>query len=215
MKRMRQVDRCNSFHNCGRSVGSFKGSGCFTRGSNYRMQHYQAAMLVQQIEKLAKETEVRRENADYLSANLEDIPGVNPARLPENSRAVWHLYPLRYDAEKFNGLSRVGFMRALRAEGFLDPVVDVAVTPASSASTRRVVVGGVGGRKVTLADLAFPDLDVEEATHLAARFTSLVARIELATAQPSADRRLLGLLAGLGLPGKHEPLLVMPVGFKN
>ena len=111
------VDRCTAFHNCGRATGSFQGSGCFTRGSNYRMQHFQAAILVQQIDKLVKETEVRRENADYLSANLKEIPGISPARLPENSRAVWHLYPLRYDAQQFSGLSRSAFMRALSAEG--------------------------------------------------------------------------------------------------
>ena len=38
-------------------------------------------------------------------------------RLPENSRAVWHLYPFRYDARQFSGLSREQFIRALRAEG--------------------------------------------------------------------------------------------------
>jgi len=81
------------------------------------MQHFQAAMLLQQIDKLVKETEVRRENADYLSVHLKEIPGVTPARLPENSRAVWHLYPLRYDAKRFNGLPRAAFIQALRAEG--------------------------------------------------------------------------------------------------
>jgi dTDP-4-amino-4,6-dideoxygalactose transaminase len=111
------LDRCHAFHNCGRSTGNFKGSGCFTRGSNFRMQHFQASILLQQIQKLIEETAVRRANADYLSANLKEIPGLTPARLPENSRAVWHLYPMRYDARQFNGLSRSGFMRALRAEG--------------------------------------------------------------------------------------------------
>jgi dTDP-4-amino-4,6-dideoxygalactose transaminase len=38
-------------------------------------------------------------------------------RLPENSRAVWHLYPFRYDAQRFNGLSRDTFIKALEAEG--------------------------------------------------------------------------------------------------
>ena len=47
-------DRCTVFHNCGRSSGTFKGSGCFTRGSNFRMQHYQASMLFVQIDKLVK-----------------------------------------------------------------------------------------------------------------------------------------------------------------
>ncbi len=111
------IDRCSAFHNCGRSVGTFTGSGCFTRGSNFRMQHFQAAMLVQQFDKLVKETEIRRQNADRLIAGLKDIPGIEPARLPENSRAVWHLFPMRYDAAEFNGLSHDKFMRALRAEG--------------------------------------------------------------------------------------------------
>ena len=38
-------------------------------------------------------------------------------RLPENSRAVWHLYPFRYDAAQFNGLPRDKFTKALSAEG--------------------------------------------------------------------------------------------------
>jgi len=111
------VDQCYSAHNCGRAFGTNQGKGCFTRGSNYRMQQYQASMLLNQVDKLVKETEIRRENADYLSANLKEIPGITPARLPENSRAVWHLYPLRHDAQQLSGLSRDGFLRALRAEG--------------------------------------------------------------------------------------------------
>jgi dTDP-4-amino-4,6-dideoxygalactose transaminase len=111
------LDRCHAFHNCGRATGSFQGRGCFTRGSNFRMQHFQAAMLLQQIDKLVQETQIRQANADYLIAQLNEIPGVTPARVPDNSRAVWHLFPMRYDAEHFHGLSRAGFMRALRAEG--------------------------------------------------------------------------------------------------
>ena len=81
------------------------------------MQHFQAAILLQQIEKLVQETARRRENADYLSAQLRQVPGIQPARLPEGSRPVWHLYPLRYDAQGFKGLSREKFIRALVAEG--------------------------------------------------------------------------------------------------
>jgi len=112
------VDRCVAFHNCGRAYGTFKGDKpYFTRGSNYRMQHFQAALLVQQLDKLVMETARRRESADYLTAQLKQIPGIQPARLPENSRAVWHLYPFRYDASRFHGLSRDKFIRALNAEG--------------------------------------------------------------------------------------------------
>ena len=111
------LDRCHAFHSCGQSVGSFQGQGYFTRGNNYRMQHFQAAMLVQQLDKLVTETKIRRENADYLSGKLKEISGVTPIRLPKDSRAVWHLYPLRYDAEQFHGLTRAAFLQALRAEG--------------------------------------------------------------------------------------------------
>jgi dTDP-4-amino-4,6-dideoxygalactose transaminase len=112
-----RIDRCNAFHNCGRSVGTFKGKGSFTRGNNYRMTQPQAVLLLQQIEKLQKETAIRRESADYLTANLGRIPGITPVRLPENSRAVWHLYAFRYEPAHFSGLARDKFMRALSAEG--------------------------------------------------------------------------------------------------
>ena len=111
------IDRCYAFHNCGRANGTFQGRGCFTRGCNFRMQRFQAAMLLQQFDKLVKETEIRRRNADHLVTGLKEIPGIDPVRLPENSRAVWHVFPLRYDPRSFHGLSRNGFIRALRAEG--------------------------------------------------------------------------------------------------
>jgi dTDP-4-amino-4,6-dideoxygalactose transaminase len=81
------------------------------------MQHFQAAILLQQLDKLVEETAVRRANADHLTAGLKEIPGIQPMRLPKDSRAVWHLYAFRYDAAQFGGLSRDNFMKALRAEG--------------------------------------------------------------------------------------------------
>jgi perosamine synthetase len=111
------IDKCNSYHNCGRACGTNQGTGSFTRGNNYRMMQAPAVLLSLQFEKLQKETAIRRGNADHLSANLGSIPGITPVRLPENSRAVWHLYAFRYDAQQFNGLPRAKFMRALAAEG--------------------------------------------------------------------------------------------------
>lgn len=111
------IDRCNSYHNCGRAAGTNRGNGYFTRGNNYRMTQAQAVILRQQLDKLVQETEIRRANADYLSAQLAQIPGITPVRLPANSRPVWHLYPFLYDPTRFNGLSRDQFARALSAEG--------------------------------------------------------------------------------------------------
>jgi dTDP-4-amino-4,6-dideoxygalactose transaminase len=81
------------------------------------MTQLQAVILMQQLDKLVRETAVRRANADYLTANLKAIPGITPVRLPENSQAVWHLYPVRYDPAHFHGLSRDKFCRAMGAEG--------------------------------------------------------------------------------------------------
>jgi dTDP-4-amino-4,6-dideoxygalactose transaminase len=111
------IDRCNSFHNCGRSCGNFKGDGSFTRGGNFRMTQFQATLLLQQIDKLVRETARRRESADLLQAELPKIPGISVTRLPANSRGVWHLYPFRYDSRQFHGLSREAFIRAVSAEG--------------------------------------------------------------------------------------------------
>jgi dTDP-4-amino-4,6-dideoxygalactose transaminase len=111
------LDKCHSYHNCGHAHGTNKGNGLFTRGNNYRMTQAQAVILMQQFEKLVNQTAIRRANADYLTANLGQIPGITPVRLPENSRAVWHLYPYRYDSAQFNGLSRDKFAKAMTAEG--------------------------------------------------------------------------------------------------
>ena len=92
----------------------------------------------EQIEKLVQETALRREHAVYLSDHIKEIPGIQPVRLPENSRPVWHLYPFRYDARQFNGLAREKFILALRAEGipanggyqeqYFDGLLDEAIT---------------------------------------------------------------------------------------
>jgi perosamine synthetase len=111
------LDRARSYHDCGRAFGTFRGHGSFSRGLNYRLTQYQGMMLRQQIEKLVSDTERRRQNADRLTTNLKQIAGIEPVRLPEKSRAVWHVYALRYNSEAFHGLSRTKFQRALAREG--------------------------------------------------------------------------------------------------
>ena len=111
------IDKCNSYHNCGRACGTNTGKGSFTRGNNYRMTQVQAVLLLQQIDKLIKETAIRQANADYLNSQLGKIPGITPVRLPENAKAVWHIFPFRYNSSEFNGLPREKFLKALSAEG--------------------------------------------------------------------------------------------------
>jgi perosamine synthetase len=113
------MDRCCSFHNCGRPFGSVKRtSGYPIRGSNRRMQEFQAVILMSQMKRLEKDTQKRTENANYLTSRIKDIPGIVPHKLYEEvTRAAYHLYPFRYKKEHFNNLSRAKFLSALSAEG--------------------------------------------------------------------------------------------------
>ena len=113
------MDRCHSFHNCGRPYGSVKKtSGYPMRGSNRRMQEFQAVILMSQMKRLEKDTARRNENAKYLTSRIKDIPGILPHKLYEGvTRAAYHLYPFRYKKEHFNNNSRSKFLSALSAEG--------------------------------------------------------------------------------------------------
>jgi len=113
------MDRCYSYHNCGRPFGSVKStSGYPIIGTNRRMTEYQAAILLSQIKRLEKDAQKRTENADYLTSKIKNIPGILPAKLYDGvTRAAYHLYPFRYKKERFNNLPRNKFLSALRAEG--------------------------------------------------------------------------------------------------
>lgn len=113
------MDRCFSYHNCGRPYGSVKAtSGYPIVGTNRRMTEYQAAILLSQMQRLEKDTVRRTENASYLTSRIKDIPGIVPHRLYEGvTRAAYHLYPFRYKKEQFNDLPRSRFLAALEAEG--------------------------------------------------------------------------------------------------
>mgnify|MGYP001016197095 FL=1 len=115
------MDQCFSYHNLGlpygTQVGSVSGGGIRV-GSKIRFTEYQAAIGLVQLTNLEKDTNIRWDNAQYLSKKIKDIPGIAPATLyPETTKAVYHLYPLLYNKDKFKGLTRNQFLESLRAEG--------------------------------------------------------------------------------------------------
>jgi dTDP-4-amino-4,6-dideoxygalactose transaminase len=111
-------DRCWAFHdNCrgrrGRPAPPLGG-----RGANLRLTEFQAGLLLAQMTRLEEQSRVREENAQYLTRQLREIPGVLPARMYEGcTRNAYHLYMFRYQPETFAGLPRSRFLEALRAEG--------------------------------------------------------------------------------------------------
>lgn len=113
------MDRIHSYHNCGRPYGSVKGAtGYPIVGTNRRMTEYQAAILLNQMQRLEADTQRRWANGQYLTGKIKDIPGIIPCKLYEGTtRAAYHLYPFRYKKEFFNNAPRAKFMAALSAEG--------------------------------------------------------------------------------------------------
>lgn len=113
------MDRCHSYHNCGRPYGGMKAEkGYPYRGYNYRMQQSQALILMSQMKRFEKDNDIRLSNALYLDKKLKEIPGIIPYKLADGAtRAVYHLYPFRYIKENFNNVPKEKFLRALSAEG--------------------------------------------------------------------------------------------------
>ena len=115
------MDRCHSYHNYGNPYGSSigsVGSGTIILGTKMRLTEYQAAIGLAMLDRLEAETAKRNENAAYLKAKIEKIPGIIPYRLYDNvTRAAFHLFPFRYKKEHFQDIPRATFLRALSAEG--------------------------------------------------------------------------------------------------
>lgn len=115
------MDRCFSYHNYGNPYGMASGvigAGTIMQGTKQRITEYQAAIGLAQLKRLEGETNLRNENAAYLKAKIEQIPGVIPYKLYDNvTKAAFHLFPFRYQKSAFKGLSRDTFLKALTAEG--------------------------------------------------------------------------------------------------
>jgi len=115
------MDRCFSFHNYGNPYGSAVGAvgnGTVRLGTKMRLTEYQAVIGMIMMERLEVETAKRNENAAYLKAKIEKIPGIIPYKLYDNvTRAAFHLFPFRYKKEHFQDMPRSTFLSALSAEG--------------------------------------------------------------------------------------------------
>jgi len=114
------AERLYAFHNNSRPRrgGSRGFSYGDTRGANLRLTEFQAGLLLAQMTRLEEQSRTRDGNAAYLTAQLEEIPGIRPARRYEGcTRNGYHLYMLRYQPEEFDGLPRARFLEALQAEG--------------------------------------------------------------------------------------------------
>lgn len=113
----RLYDLAWSLHN----VGRVRHGGWYQHeilGRNLRLSEWNGAVLLAQLERLPMAMQRRSHNAEFLTRELDGLPGLTPVALdPRAGRSSWHIYQLRYDPSRFHGRSRDQFLTALRAEG--------------------------------------------------------------------------------------------------
>ncbi len=89
-------------------------------GTNARLTGFQAALLLNQLERLPHEVAARMNAAARLRQGLAEIGGLvpTPQKLDERvTEHAYHIFSMRYDERAFDGLSRNTFVEALQAEG--------------------------------------------------------------------------------------------------
>ena len=103
------------------NVGRLPGKGFhehFGLGTNFRMNEFQAALLLCGLERLPEQTALRNRNGALLRELLSGIPAIAmQISDPRVTAHAWHLFPFRYKKEQCKGVPREKFLAALKAEG--------------------------------------------------------------------------------------------------
>lgn len=88
------------------------------RGENFRMNEFQAALLLAQMDRVNEQNTLREKNALILDQILSQIEGIKVQTRAENTNIFTHyMYMFYYKKEYFNNLSREKFVDYLIAEG--------------------------------------------------------------------------------------------------
>ena len=108
------MDKCYTVHNHGTS----RRGRTEVAGPKYRMNEFEAAVLLGQLPGVQERFARRNENAAYLTSRLKDVPGIVPQKLYEGTASgSFYIYATTYRKEYFNGADRSKFLKALSAEG--------------------------------------------------------------------------------------------------
>jgi len=87
-------------------------------GPKYRMNEFEAAVLLGQLGGVKERFALRNENAAYLTSKLKDFPGIVPQKLYEGTASgSFYYYGMTYHKEHFNNADRSKFLKAIAAEG--------------------------------------------------------------------------------------------------
>ncbi len=116
------MDRCYTVHNHGTS----RRGRTETIGPKYRMNEFQAAVLLPQLATAQERFQCRNQNAAYLTSKLKDCPALVPQKLyPGTASGSFYIYAMSYKKEHCNGINRARFLKAVEAEGVsLSPYIE-------------------------------------------------------------------------------------------
>jgi len=115
------MDKCYTVHNHGTS----RRGRTEVIGPKYRMNEFEAAVLLGQWPGVHERFARRNANAAHLTYRLKDFPGITPQKLYEGTpNGSFYLYMMTYHKEYFNDADRSKFLKALSAEGIsLSPYI--------------------------------------------------------------------------------------------
>lgn len=108
------ADKCYTVQNHGTDR---KGQNV-TIGPKYRMNEFEASVLLPQLLTHKQRHETRNKNATYLISKLKSFPGITTQKLyPGTGDGSYYLFAMSYKKDYFDGLPRDTMIKALRAEG--------------------------------------------------------------------------------------------------
>ncbi len=111
------MESCFSYANCGRVRGG-KWYQHERLGGNFRLNSMAASLLVSQLDSIEDDMKIRDQNKILLDEALEQLNGIIPTiQYPKTTRSAHHLYLARYRQADFDGIPRIKFFEAMRAEG--------------------------------------------------------------------------------------------------
>ena len=116
------MDKCYTVHNHGTS----RRGRTEVIGPKYRMNEFEAAVLLAQLAGAQERFRRRNENAAHLTSRLKGCPGIVPQKLYEGTASgSFYLYAMSYKKEHFNNVDRSRFLKAVEAEGVsLSPYIE-------------------------------------------------------------------------------------------
>jgi len=94
-----------------------------TAGYNFRMSNILAAIGVEQMKKLNKMNDLRREHAKYLNKKLKNVPGIEIPVEAKDCKHVYQMYTIKVDPKKRDAMVKKLKESEIEASVHFDPPV--------------------------------------------------------------------------------------------